>query len=127
MKPALWLAGSHRWASPSRPQSSTLPVGNRCTWIPTTGVVINGPQRPWVAYEFGPEGPKVAGMVRAATTVWEQVPVPEHGLSQPEKTKPGAGVAVSVTTVEAGYLAEQPVAAGVPLVIAQSMAGVSPA
>ena len=64
---------------------------------------------------------------RGFQTFDPQVPAPEHGLSQPEKTKPGAGVAVSVTTVEAGYLAEQPAAAGVPLVIAQSMAGVSPA
>jgi hypothetical protein len=90
-------------------------------------MVINGPQRPSVAKEFGPEDANVALMVRAPTTVWVQVPEPEHGLSQPENAKPAAGVAVRVTTVEAGYLAEQPVAAGVPLVIAQSIAGVSPA
>jgi hypothetical protein len=59
--------------------------------------------------------------------VWTHEPAPEHGLPQPEKTEPAAGLAVSVTTVEAGYLAEQPVAAGVPLVIAQSIAGVRPA
>jgi hypothetical protein len=43
------------------------------------------------------------------------------------KTKPAAGLARRVSVVLAEYLAEQPVAAGVPLVITQLIAGVSPA
>ena len=58
--------------------------------------------------------------------MWTQVPEPVHGVPHPENSEPAAGAAVSVRTVDAGYLAEHPVAAGVPLVITQLIAGVSP-
>src|SRR5687768_8972759 len=94
--------------------------------MPTTGVVTGVSQRPSIAKGLGPDGAKVAEMVRPWMAVYTQVPVPLHGAPQPEKRKPTAGVAVSVSWVWAGYLAEQPVAAGVPPAITQSIAGVSP-
>jgi hypothetical protein len=79
-----------------------------------------------VAGSLGAAGENVPGIVRfRMTTIW-QVPVPHESSRHPANTKPAVGVALRVSVVLAGYLAEHPVEAGVPLVITQLMAGVSP-
>src|SRR5712671_1513654 len=123
MKPAPGFAGSHSSAWPLWPQSRTLPVGSRCMCTATTGVGNAVPHFPLA----GAAGPKVAEIVRSLMTLYRQVPVPLQGVPHPLNTNPAEGVAVSVSAVYAGYLAEQPVVAGVPLVILQLIAGVSPA
>src|SRR5215210_5853969 len=127
MKPAPGLDGSQSWDSPRSPQRRTLPVGSRCMWMATTGVRNAGSHRPSSAAPVRLAGMKPAGTVCPWITVSWQVPLPAQGAPQPENTCPGAGVAVSVSAVLAGYRAEQPAVAGVPSVIVQSIAGVSPA
>ncbi len=121
--PADGSAGFHSRASPCLPQKRTLPVGS--TWACTARMLVaNGvPHFPRIAAAFVPAGAKAAYMVRASFIVSWQVPVPLQGVDQPANVCPVEAVAVRVTTLPAGYEAEHPVAAAVPEVIVQLMAG----
>ncbi len=102
MNPLPGFAGSHNWAAPLSPHSSTLPVGSRCRWTATTGVANDAPHLPRTAAELEPPGAKVAAMVRGWMTLYWQVPVPLQGGPQRLNVWPAAAVAVSVSWVYAG-------------------------
>jgi hypothetical protein len=94
--------------------------------MPTTGVWKVAPHLPLRAASPDPPGVKTALIPRAWMTLYWQVPLPLQGGPH-VKELPAAGAAVSTSAVLAGYRAEHPVSAGLPLVIRQLMTGLRPA